>query len=463
LAIPKMNSTVEFSGSWYEIGQQQAYYFPEQTLMVARLIRNLLGISGTEIKNFYETIKTLIPEDMNQQMQGVADGLSEYWHLSPDKAWEIVLTLEFGQDAFNYQQMAKETAGCTAFAFHSDSGTFLAHNEDQQTPLSIWGNAHFVPNDGSNSFLSLGVPSGAVSVGMGMNEKGLAMTVNVGRPNKNPTSGIPVMLMIREVIATCDTLAEAVNAFTGILDNDNGTFGFMGANLMIVDFKDGSMARLQICSHDMKVTYGQELKPGVTYLAHTNHFDEDFSPYTPEDDKTAASAVSSFARYKRLMEIIPKFEVYNLDTCWKILSDHGDGEPNNNTISRYGGNSSMTVYSNVFTADTTYYTVGVPSQYLELYEAPQQISNAKPVVASITGTVTALGKPLAKAKVTLKGANGSGISLTTRTAQDGSFSFNNLENGTYTMTAKLFPHMPGQAKATYTKGEPQVATIKLLF
>jgi len=31
-SIPKINSIVEFTGSWEEIGKQQAYYFPEMTI-----------------------------------------------------------------------------------------------------------------------------------------------------------------------------------------------------------------------------------------------------------------------------------------------------------------------------------------------------------------------------------------------------------------------------------------------
>jgi len=286
------------------------------------------------------------------------------------------------------------------------------------------------------------------------------MTFNVGRPNKNPVAGVPVMHMVREVITKSDTLDEAVNSFTDLLEN-NGTFSYMGGNIMVVDFKDGTMARLQVCSSDIRVTYGQELKPGVTYLAFTNHFDDDFSPLS-EEDKQTASNISSFERYTRLMEIIPQFEKYDVDTCWKILSDHGDGEPSNNTISRKGS-SAMTVFSNVFTADTSSYTIGVPSEYLAVYGKPQQLDNSQVIVPAITGTVTAAGSPVAKAKVILEGVNVEGISLETRTAEDGTFMFNNLESGTYKVRAKAFPHLPKTSTVDYTEGSPQTVNIKLLF
>jgi hypothetical protein len=51
------------------------------------------------------------------------------------------------------------------------------------------------------------------------------------------------------------------------------------------------------------------------------------------------------------------------------LSDHGDGDPTNNTISRNGTNTGTTV-TNVFTTDKVYYTQGRPHEYLEIYDEP---------------------------------------------------------------------------------------------
>ena len=106
------------------------------------------------------------------------------------------------------------------------------------------------------------------------------------------------------------------------------------------------MAKIQVRSEKVKLTYGEELKPGVTYLASTNHFDEDFRSDDPD-----YYYESSFKRYERLMELLPALETYDAESCWTILTDHGDGEPDNNTISRDGSSTGTTV-SRVFTADT---------------------------------------------------------------------------------------------------------------
>lgn len=115
------------------------------------------------------------------------------------------------------------------------------------------------------------------------------------------------------------------------------------------------------------MTYGQELKPGVTYVATTNHYDEDFS------DEPDYYYESSWKRLERLMEILPEYETYDLNTCWNILTDHGDGEPNDNTISR-NGTYAGTILTNIFSADEVYYTLGMPDRYLEVYKTPQYAS-----------------------------------------------------------------------------------------
>jgi hypothetical protein len=123
------------------------------------------------------------------------------------------------------------------------------------------------------------------------------------------------------------------------------------------------MAKIQVRSEKIKVTYGEELKPNITYIASTNHFDEDFR------DDPDYYYESSWLRLERLLEILPQFETYDLETCFAILSDHGNGEANNNTISRDGFNTGTTV-TNVFTYDKVFYTLGRPHEYLAAYPGP---------------------------------------------------------------------------------------------
>jgi len=268
---------------------------------------------------------------------------------------------------------SRETFGCTAFAVSSKAGTFLAHNTDNSKGAEHNGALmHIIPDNGDNSYIHLFAP-GFVDVGLGLNDKQIGITYNVGRPNNNPLEGLPPLFMVRYVMEKASTLEEAISYFTDFIDEGN-SYGYGGAIFLLVDFKDNSMAKVQIKSDGYKVTEGKQLKNGVTYIASTNHFDEDFSPLSSEE-AASSSNISSLARWERLMEILPQQETYDLDTCFEILSDHGDGDPTNNTISRDGTNTGTTV-TNVFTTDKVYYTQGMPHEYLEIYGEPVVIDIA---------------------------------------------------------------------------------------
>jgi len=268
-------------------------------------------------------------------------------------------------------------------------------------PHSLLTNfVHWLPS--SNLFNhSLGRrKSNTGGASLAINEKGLALVYNVGGRNKNPMAGLPMLLKTRQIMTESDNLTQAVDSFTDFLDA-GGTYGYATCNFLLVDFKDASMVRLQVCSDEIKVTYGQELKEGVTWLGHTNEFDNDFSPRSIEDlEKT--SVLSSRARYERLMEILPAFDTYDLETCWEILNDSSGGESTNDTICRRG-EKTVTTIANIFTEHTGYYTVGPPCEYLSMYDGPVTIDHDQPVKPSITGTVKIWGiLPLVRATVTLK-------------------------------------------------------------
>jgi len=182
----------------------------------------------------------------------------------------------------------------------------------------------------------------------------------------NAEVGMPINFMVRYVMEHASTLSEAVDYFSDFLDTPGNNYGTSGAILLLVDFNDSSMAKIQVRSEIIEVTYGEELKPGVTYVYGTNHFLGDFNPdpdYYYE---------SSFLRLDRLLEILPAYDTCDLETCWDILSDHGDGDANNNTISRDGNGfaATATVFSTVFTGENVYYTIQRPHEYLDIYGEP---------------------------------------------------------------------------------------------
>jgi len=370
--IPQWYPIKTFKGSYESIGRQIAKRYPDTLIYVADIF-SLLGVTADIAQGRYDEIEALIPQSIKDHMRGMACGLQDARSIESQKAWDMVLISAFAIDALNIPDTPPASgtaAGCTAFAVSSAAGTFLAHNTDNQKTTEHNGSImRIVPNNGDNSYVHLFTPA-FVDVGLGMNDKGIGITYNVGRPNNHPLPGLPPLFMVRHVMEKAKTLQEAIDYFTDVLDSGN-SYGYNGTIFLMVDFKDSSMAKIQIKSDAYKVTRGEQLKPGVTYVASTNHFDEDFSPLSPEE-KTTASNISSRARWDRLMELLPQFDTYDLDTCFTILTDHGDGEPSPNTICRDSGTpfGTATTLTNIFTADTIYYTTGRPDRYLEVYGEP---------------------------------------------------------------------------------------------
>jgi hypothetical protein len=372
--IPRSHQYASFKGSYKEIGRQVARTYPDFIIdAVVSVFGGGLGITPDVAQSQYDAIEDVIPDSIKDYMEGMALGLTEVRPLSYETAWDMVVVNSFAINTLNIpsdDSNAKDLFGCTAFAVSSEAGTFLAHNTDNQKGYEHNGAVIYVqPTNGDNSYLHQTTPA-FVDVMLALNDKGIAVTFNVGNPNVNATMGLPPVFMVRYVMEKASTLKEAVDYFTDFIDDGN-KYGYGGAIFLLVDFNDSSMAKIQVRSEKVKVTYGEELKSGVTYLATTNHFDEDFRSDDPD-----YYYESSFKRYERLMELLPALTTYDVDSCWTILTDHGDGDPDNNTICR-DGNMTGTTVSHVFTADKMYYTLGRPNKYLELYDNPIAIDFPK--------------------------------------------------------------------------------------
>ena len=360
--IPMFNVLQTFEGSYEEIGRQVAHTYPDTIFFAAVDVFMAIGVTPQLAQDYYDAIEDEIPQSIKDYMQGMALGLTEARFYSYETARDIVLVNTFAINILSMPSptsLANDQFGCTAFAVSSEAGTFLAHNTDNQKGTEHKGGLMvFKPDNGDNSYIHLFTPA-FVDVGLGLNDKGIAITYNVGNPNVNATTGLPPLFMVRHAMEKASTLDQVVSYFKDFVANGN-TFGHGGAIFLVVDFNDNSMAKIQVRSEKVKVTYGEDLKPGVKYLATTNHFDEDFR------DDPDYYYESSFKRFERLMELLPALENYDLDSCWSVLSDHGDGTPDNNTISRDGVQTGTTV-SNIFTADKVYYTLGRPHAYLNTY------------------------------------------------------------------------------------------------
>ena len=368
-----------FKGSWYEIGQQVGRAYPDFIISFSNIMRSILPFlspgHGWSAQKYYDVIKTQLPDSINDHLQGMAAGLADVRPMNYDTAWDVVITLNMATELINMKNMstvpeapADLVRSCTGFAVSSAAGTFLGHNTDAMGDVNASVIMYFQPDNGDYSYITMD-PPGWADVGFGLNEKGIAVTTNAGNPNLNASIGLPPNMMLRTVMEHAATLEEAVNLFEDHLAGGK-SFGTGGALLHIVDFNQSKMAKIQLSSNAVEVTYGQDSAYGVHYIGSANHYVGDFNPDPDYDPYTVYK--SSAMRYDRVMELLEQTQTFDLNGCWLVLRDTNNGEADNTTISRTGGlGQSRTQFGNVFTKDGMYYNLQPPHQYFAEYDEPR--------------------------------------------------------------------------------------------
>lgn len=392
--VTRQYTAIRLSGSWEQIGRQLARSFPDEIMQSRTLFRMIFGITNKDFSAYYREIEPFMPESCKQQMHGMADELAALCGCSYQKAMEAVMGWNIGYDIVQKQKDDRiskkarfsdtgeniEPAACSAYAFLTTEKLIMTHITDAPPQAEGGALMHFIPDTGEHAFLSFFSP-GNVGVGLGINDQKLCLTYNVGRPNRGATVGLPGLIMAREVLAKCDTVDEAIGMFRAHLDAGNA-FAHQGVRFLIGSFRENRVVDLQLRSRDMRVSEPKPLKNGVSYIAFTNHFEEDFAALNSVE-RNETPNISSLRRYERLESMIAETEEFTPERCFEIACDHsGMEEGDNNTLCRHG-TASVSVVVNVFTEDTAYYTVGQTCKFLGQYGAPNVVSLAEPIVPSL--------------------------------------------------------------------------------
>jgi hypothetical protein len=375
--IEKFAPVGVFKGSWYDIGRQIGQAFPDSIIDFSNTMRLVITYvgpgQGWTAQKYYDAVQDTIPQSAKDHMQGMAEGLSDVRPMSYDIAWDMVITLNMAIELLNMENMSSipeasafELRGCTGFAVSSAAGTFFGHNTDAQSMVNGSAIMYFEPDNGDYAYISVD-PPGWVFVGYGLNEKGIAVTTNAGSPSPDALMGLDPNLMLRTVMEHAATLEEAVALFQDFLSSGKN-FGTSGAIIHIVDFNQSTMAKIQVRSEVIEVTYGQQSPYGVDYIGSANHFVGDFNV---EPDYYYES---SWKRYERLMQLLNQTQIFDMEACWTVLSDNSQEKPNNN-ISRTGGfGQSVTQFGTIFTREGMYYTLQAPHRYFAEYDEPRFLS-----------------------------------------------------------------------------------------
>ena len=344
---------VVVKGTWEEMGYQVGSR-KEFAKDIHQLVKFFtMSVPAEKSFLYYEKVKHLLPASINEQMKGLAKGVSESMDIPFDEAWKDVIVWNF----FIPNTYLKS---CTAFAVTTPKGSYLAHNTDLDYLYGLGGAAIiFKPNPGlGHPFISFFNP-GFCSVSLAENLEGLAVVFNAAYPNGRDY-GIPPELFLRKVIAECSSIEEVVSSFDSFIRN-GGRFAHNGSNSTFLDFKTGKMVRVEIAPDKVEFDYGTT-DGDKKYVLATNHY-----RLMPERNGKDDFNTSSYARYERCRMLLETTDDFNMTSIFKILTDHdGKAYGTNHTICRHEDLNKGTINSIYFDGDfTLHYILGNPCNYLK--------------------------------------------------------------------------------------------------
>jgi isopenicillin-N N-acyltransferase like protein len=202
----------------------------------------------------------------------------------------------------------KNIVGCTSFAVwgNKTNKKFLhARNFD------FYGGEHFSDNKivffvnpkNGYKFMSLSWAS-LIGVVSGMNEKGLAVTVNAIKGTMPKSTGTPVSLVIREVLQYAKNIDEAVN----IIKKKN----VFVSDLILISSNEDNKSII-VCKMPDKMFI---IDNKSNYMLSTNSLNDNLDKY-----KKNEFIDCSEYRYLRLKELVNSYKKIDIGTCSKILRD----------------------------------------------------------------------------------------------------------------------------------------------
>jgi len=195
------------------------------------------------------------------------------------------------------------------------------------------------PNSG---YKNIGMTQMFISgVHQGMNEKGLAIGINYGRSWKEDVnglpdyrlSGLPSTMLVQETLESCATVEEAIEYIINYPMRGNG------AHYGILD-KQGNACVIETTASRYAIRYPED---GI--LVHTNLYrtEELMDANVPESvtwktkHMTRPYYLSPKRRYERAYELITQMKGdLNREELYKILSDHNNREPDDDTVCTHG-------------------------------------------------------------------------------------------------------------------------------
>ena len=237
----------------------------------------------------YQEVKDFYPE-LIAEFQGFAKG----WNIEENHLGAFVA----GLGVFD------TTGKCSAFAYRRQDGVIFGRNYDMLYKFQKTTESSLIAPRDKFAYIS----QSDVFIGRcdGINEKGLAIAMSFVNGTKIQP-GITFHLIIRKVLETCSTVAEAI----AVIQSAKAA----SANNFLVADAAGNMAVLESAPQGFEVRYPVE---NQTFLCITNQFQ---TPEMKSFDQGGLSWCQSEERYQCLSSCLETTFQMDIDTAKHILSE----------------------------------------------------------------------------------------------------------------------------------------------
>jgi len=261
---------------------------------------------------FNRDIDEYIPVEYQQEIYGESlSAPGKYDFVGPK--YQRMLNYHAAHDIGHALQSRNFVVGCSSFSAWGnktdDSSLILARNFDFYVGDDFAKNKIilFCKPDSGIKFMSVTWP-GMIGVVSGMNDAGLAVTINAGTAEAPSKSATPISILVREILQYAHNIDEAVK-----IASMRKTF--VSESIMVSSAKDNRTIIIEKSPTKQAVV---EVKR--SFVICSNHFQSDTFANDKENIRNKLESTSEF-RYERLTNILNETPKVSILKAAEILRD----------------------------------------------------------------------------------------------------------------------------------------------
>jgi hypothetical protein len=288
---------IEARGTSYDIGRAVGRAVPELVVSaVARICR--LDVPAATVSARLTEIEAALASSFPHVLEE-ANGLAEGARIDRRDA----LLLSVASDVHG-----KLPGWCSLGAVPGPDGTLVGKNLDQSPDLAPLQVVEFIARDGDYAYVHL-TTAGAMWTDGGVNERGLALVnASIEASGADPV-GVPDGILVRELLARCADVREAVELAT------SQGVRTLGENVLVAD-ADGRSAVIEL------LPGGHAVREGFSIVACNHPLVADLVPLASPADPIRGN---SERRTQRLTDLAAVRQSWTIDEMAEALADHDGG------------------------------------------------------------------------------------------------------------------------------------------